>query len=77
MWPLLQLVDEHLDDELMWPLAAHLRASSPAVPGKGPRRFAAVRHIADLFDSYSVHRPEMVLAWKEEAEGGACLITSG
>ena len=50
VWPLLQLVDEHLDDELMWPLAAHLRASSPAVPGKGPRRFAAVRHMADLFD---------------------------
>jgi exodeoxyribonuclease V gamma subunit len=70
VWPLLQLVDEHLDDELMWPLAAHLRASSPAVPGKGPRRFAAVRHIADLFDSYGVHRPEMVLAWKEGTEVG-------
>jgi exodeoxyribonuclease V gamma subunit len=70
VWPLLQLVDEHLDDELMWPLAAHLRASSPAVQGKGPRRFAAVRHIADLFDSYAVHRPEMLLAWKEGAAGG-------
>jgi len=70
VWPLLQLVDEHLDDELMWPLAAHLRSSSPALPGKGPRRFTAVRHIADLFDSYAVHRPEMVLAWKEGAEAG-------
>ena len=70
VWPLLQLVDEHLDDELMWPLAAHLRASAPAGPGKGPRRFAAVRHIADLFDSYAVHRPEMLLAWKEGVEAG-------
>jgi exodeoxyribonuclease V gamma subunit len=70
VWPLLQLVDEHLDDELMWPLAAHLRASAPAGPGKGPRRFAAVRHIADLFDRYAVHRPEMLLAWKEGAEAG-------
>jgi exodeoxyribonuclease V gamma subunit len=70
VWPLLELVDEHLDDELMWPLAAHLRASSPAVPGKRPRRFTTVRHIADLFDSYAVHRPEMLLAWKEGTDQG-------
>lgn len=70
VWPLLQLVDEHLDDEAMWPLAAHLRASSPAVSGKGPRRFATVRHIAGLFDSYAVHRPEMLMAWKEGLDGG-------
>lgn len=29
------------------------------------RRFAAVRHLADLFDRYAVHRPAMVLAWNE------------
>ena len=27
------------------------------------RRFATVRHLADLFDHYGVHRPEMVQAW--------------
>src|SRR5580698_9974718 len=26
--------------------------------------------VADLFDSYAVHRPEMLLAWNEGAEGG-------
>ncbi len=29
------------------------------------RRFAAVRHLADLYDRYGVHRPAMVLAWNE------------
>ena len=27
------------------------------------RRFGAVRHIADLFDRYGVHRPDMLRAW--------------
>lgn len=29
------------------------------------RRFAAVRHLADLYDRYAVHRPAMVQAWHE------------
>lgn len=69
VWPLLQLVDEHLDDAVLWPLAAHLRASSPEVPGRGPRRFTAVRRLADLYDRYAVHRPEMLLAWVRQADG--------
>ncbi len=27
------------------------------------RRFATVRHVADLYDRYSVHRPEMLRSW--------------
>ena len=27
------------------------------------RRFAAVRHLADLFDRYALHRPELIQAW--------------
>lgn len=68
VWPLLQLVDEHLADEVMWPLAAHLRASSPTEGAKGPRRFTTVRHLADLYDRYAVHRPEMLLTWKDRAD---------
>ncbi len=65
VWPLLQLVDEHLDDPLMRPLAVHLRASSPSAEADGlPRRFTAARHLADLFDHYAVHRPGMLLAWE-------------
>jgi exodeoxyribonuclease V gamma subunit len=29
-----------------------------------------VRHIADLYDSYAVHRPAMLRSWAEGAEGG-------
>jgi exodeoxyribonuclease V gamma subunit len=68
VWPLLDLVDEHLDDPLMRPLAAHLRASSPAEPDGIPRRFTAVRHLADLFDHYAVHRPGMLMAWERGAD---------
>lgn len=64
VWPLLQLVDEHLGDPLMRPLAAHLRASSPTAGDDIPRRFTAVRHLADLYDRYAVHRPGMLLAWE-------------
>jgi exodeoxyribonuclease V gamma subunit len=68
VWPLLQLVDKHIDDPLMRPLAAHLRASSPAEPDGKPRRFTATRHLADLFDQYAVHRPAMLLAWERGRE---------
>ena len=36
VWPLLQLVDEHLDDEPLWPLAAHLPRFGPGWPGQRP-----------------------------------------
>ena len=28
-------------------------------------RFSSVRHVADLFDRYAVHRPDMLLRWAE------------
>ena len=68
VWALMALVDRHLDDAVLGPLAAYLRAASPLGPGKAPRRFTAVRHLADLYDHYAVHRPSMLLAWKERAE---------
>ncbi len=79
VWPLLELVDEHISDPFLAPLAEHLRAGSPdrtrrpAEPGgadgragdegESLRRFATVRHLADLYDRYAVHRPRMVQAW--------------
>jgi exodeoxyribonuclease V gamma subunit len=69
VWPLLELVDTHIDDDFLGPLAAHLLASSPDGPegGKRLRRFSTVRHVADLYDHYSVHRPDMLLAWAQGA----------
>ncbi len=65
VWPLLQLVDEHMDEAFLSPLADHLRASSGPTSTGRPRRFATVRHIADLYDRYAVHRPRMVMEWLE------------
>lgn len=66
VWPLIEILDEHLDDPELAPVAAHLRASSPPMSdGTPPRRFAFARHVADLFDRYGVHRPEMLLAWAQ------------
>ena len=60
VWPLLEVVDASIGEAWLSPLAAHLSHSAPE--GE-PRRFASARHIADLYDRYGVHRPEMVRAW--------------
>lgn len=71
VWPLLALVDEHLAEPWLRPLASHLEAGSPDGP-EGPaalRRFATIRRLADLFDRYGVHRPEMVQRWADGLAG--------
>ena len=62
VWRLLELVDECLDEPWLATLARHLEGAR-GDPGDPMRRFGAVRHIADLFDRYGVHRPDMVRAW--------------
>jgi exodeoxyribonuclease V gamma subunit len=56
VWPLLEVVEASLHEPWLARLAGHL-AGNPA------RRFATVRHLADLFDRYALHRPDMVRAW--------------
>src|SRR3712207_4293015 len=58
VWPLLEVVDEGLSEPWLQRLAAHLGSTEAA--DRGARRFAAVRHVADLFDRYASHRPELV-----------------
>jgi exodeoxyribonuclease V gamma subunit len=60
VWPLLEVVDRSLDEQWLAPLAAHLRNSAAE---QETRRFASVRHIADLYDRYGVHRPQMLRGW--------------
>jgi exodeoxyribonuclease V gamma subunit len=75
VWPLLDVVDECLTEPWLAGLAAHLGGTGSdldSVPRT--RRFATVRHIADLFDRYAVHRPDMLRAWAagdEPAAAGA------
>jgi exodeoxyribonuclease V gamma subunit len=71
VWRLLQTVDDSLREPWLGALASHV--------GEG-RRFASVRHIADLYDRYSVRRPEMLQAWarhKDSDGSGLALPDSG
>ncbi len=62
VWPLMQVVEENLHSEWMAPLAEYMRNSATA---EGSKRFSSVRHVADLFDRYAVHRPDMLQRWVE------------
>ena len=73
VWALLEVVDGCLGEPWLASLAAHLGGSGEDVdPARRARRFSAVRHLAELFDRYALHRPEMVRAWAR-AEDGAVL----
>ena len=68
VWPLLDVVDGHLAEPWLSTLATHLGGvGADADPNRRARRFGAIRHVADLYDRYGVHRPEMLRAW---AAGG-------
>ncbi len=69
VWPLLDVVDECLEEPWLSTLRRHLQGAR-ASADEPPRRFGVVRHIADLFDRYGVHRPEMVCAWAAGEDGG-------
>ena len=67
VWPLLAVVQESLPEPWLATLAAYLGAdtppSDPMRPARQSRRLTTVRHLAALFDHYSLHRPEMLAAW--------------
>lgn len=62
VWPLLEVVDDSLGEPWLGQLAAHI-AGSGEHGDTHSRRFSAVRHLADLFDRYAVHRPSLIEAW--------------
>ena len=71
VWPLMEVVEEHFAEDWLAPLADHIRnagatpdEAAPGTPGP-PERFSIVRHVADLFDRYAVHRPDMVQRWAQ------------
>ena len=57
VWPLLDVVEGALGEPWLKTLADHLEVDPT-------RRFAAVRHLATLFDRYALHRPE--LEWPDD-----------
>ncbi|MGH9918263.1 MAG: exodeoxyribonuclease V subunit gamma, partial [Nitrososphaerales archaeon] len=67
VWPLLELVDEHLDEPFLAPMRRHLQAITPR--GDRSRRFPTVRRVADLYDRYAVNRPDMIEGWAAGSAG--------
>jgi exodeoxyribonuclease V gamma subunit len=66
VWPLLEVVDEALPEPWLASLAGHLNGNADEPDtARRARRFTSVRHLADLFDRYALHRPEMVRAWAQ------------
>jgi exodeoxyribonuclease V gamma subunit len=66
VWALLDVLDGCLHEPWLQALASHLGAGDAGEDldlDRRARRFAVVRHLADLFDRYALHRPEMVRAW--------------
>jgi exodeoxyribonuclease V gamma subunit len=71
VWPLLDVVEASIGEHWLAPLAAHLgSAGADGDPAQGARRFSSVRHIADLYDRYAVHRPAMLRTWVEGSGEG-------
>ncbi len=62
VWPLLEVVDGSLEESWAHPLAIYL-GGTEGDPNRRARRFATVRHLAELFDRYALHRPELLAAW--------------
>ena len=70
VWALLEVVDGCLGEPWLASLAAHLGGAGEDVDAaRRARRFSAVRHLAELFDRYALHRPEMVRAWARGEDG--------
>jgi exodeoxyribonuclease V gamma subunit len=71
VWPLLRAVDDHVGEDWLSSLDTHLRGAQAS--GQEVRRFATVRHLADLYDHYGLRRPEMIEAWAvgEDTDGGS------
>ena len=72
VWPLLEVVDGALHEPWLRNLATHLGATvDTADAARQSRRFASVRHIAELYDRYALQRPAMVRAWARGRDVGA------
>lgn len=61
LWPLLEVIDNCLDQPWYGVLAAHL--GHGADNHRRGRRYAAAAHLAELYRSYASHRPGMLTAW--------------
>jgi exodeoxyribonuclease V gamma subunit len=80
-WRLLEVVDDCLGEPWLAALSEYLgHGADPPDEMRRARRFRAVRHLAQLFDRYTLHRPEMIRAWASadgDGEGASDSSPSG
>ncbi len=63
VWPLIEVVEEAIDEAWLAPLGRHLR--------EGPeQRYTRLAHVARLFHEYAVRRPTLIEAWARGESGG-------
>ncbi len=63
VWPLIDVVEQALEEPWLEPLARHLR-------GGHQQRYPRLAHVARLFDEYATRRPELIEAWARGESGG-------
>ncbi len=63
LWPLLEVVDASLDEPWCAVLARHVGHGRGTDDHRRGRRWSAVAHLTELFDSYAAHRPQMLRDW--------------
>ena len=69
VWPLLEVIDESLDEPWCRTLATHLGhfAAGEERELRQGRRYAVARRIAGLFASYARQRPQMLADWRDRS----------
>jgi exodeoxyribonuclease V gamma subunit len=69
LWPLIEVVQNSREEPWLEPLLQHLRDDSA-------QRYTRISHVAELFDEYAIHRPELICAWARGESGAAWLGAS-
>jgi exodeoxyribonuclease V gamma subunit len=64
VWVLLDVIDECAAQPWCGTLGSYLGVSDGDRVRRG-RRYAAAQHLAELFDSYGRHRPDMLVCWSD------------
>ncbi|GAB3791268.1 exodeoxyribonuclease V subunit gamma [Nocardioides ungokensis] len=73
-WPLLEVIDESLDEPWCRTLARHLGHfdTGDEAEFRRGRRYSVARRIAGLFASYAVQRPQLLVDWLEGRATDGC-----
>ncbi|TFV61577.1 exodeoxyribonuclease V subunit gamma [Mycobacterium sp. PS03-16] len=72
VWPLLEVIDSHLDEPWATTLATHLghHETGGEKELRRSRRYAVARRLAGLFASYARQRPQLLVDWLDGTTGG-------